>query len=350
MVVNERERLISKAGDSNIKYRTILGSNPFTIDSAFLRSFLSSFLISGCVYLYVWNFFALLYFLMEYFNGTICDGPTQFERCWLLNEDNHYRNLTKAAQDEYINDQRCVIGIFDYKSALLFSVETMSTIGFGGRFITTKCITSVFLLLNQSIIGIVLPTVWTAVIIAKFKCSFNVFSVRFSAKAAITLEEGKYFLNVKIAPLDATHGILLEASADGVVVTRRRTMVSGDEDEEEEEEEIDLKVMTFNIDQGQQKTKFHVMWPTIISHEIDRNSPLHDFNSGMPGSDNFELVLILKGSTIYDGSTVVQRTSYLPSEIVGVGKFSFEHVFQERADYISINEQKQEFDFIESKS
>ena len=130
--------------------------------------------------------------------------------------------MTKPAQEQYINEKRCVVGVFDYKSALLFSVETMSTIGFGGRYITTKCITSVFLLLNQTIIGIVLPTVWTAVIIAKFKCSYNVFAVRFSAKAAITLENGKYFLNVKIAPLDAINGILLEASAIGVVVTRRR--------------------------------------------------------------------------------------------------------------------------------
>ena len=41
---------------------------------------------------------------------------------------------------------------------------------------------------------------------------------------------------------------------------------------------------------------------------------------------------------------VVQRTSYVPSEFVTVGNFNFEHVFQERADYISINEQKEKFD------
>ena len=259
--------------------------------------------------------------------------------------------MTQTSREEYINDKRCVDGVFDYKSALLYSVETMSTIGFGSRVITNKCISSVFLLLTQSIIGIALPTVWTAVIIAKFKCTYSVW-VRFSAKAAITLEDGKYFLNVKVAPVDAINGILLEASASGVVVTRRRTTnVSGNEEEEKvevEEEEIDLRVMPFSIYQGRQKTNFHVMWPTIICHEIDRDSPLHDFNSGMPGSDNFELILLLKGSTIYDGGTVVQRTSYLPSEIVSVGNFSFEHVFQERGDYISINEQKQEFDIIAS--
>ena len=224
----------------------------------------------------------------------------------------------------------------------------MSTIGFGSRVITTNCITSVFLLLIQSIVGIILPTIWTAVIIAKFKCYNSGFAVRFSAKAAITLKDGKYFLNVKVAPIDAINGILLEASAFGVVVTRRTIICGDDCVEEEEDQDIDLRSINFNIDKGRQKTNFHVMWPIIICHEIDQNSPLYDFNSGLQGSDNFELILLLKGSTIYDGSTVVQRTSYLPSEIVSVGNFSFEHVFQERADYISVNEQKQEFDLIVS--
>ena len=154
-----------------------------------------------------------------------------------------------------------------------------------------------------------------------------------------------------MAPVDNVNGILLEASATGVVVTRKKVPCGDGEDidcGDHDEEEIDMKHMSFNIDQGRQKTNFHVMWPTIICHEVDRESPLHDFVSGMPGSDNFELILILKGSTIYDGGTVVQRTSYLPSEIVSVGNFSFDHVFQERADYISINEQKKEFDVISS--
>ena len=131
-------------------------------------------------------------------------------------------------------------------------------------------------------------------------------------------------------------------------MTRKKVPCVDEEDiDQEDEEEIDMRGISFNIDQGRQE-KFDVMWPTIICHEIDRDSPLHDFVSGFPGSDDFELIVYLQGSTIYDGGTVVQRTSYLPSEIVSVGNFSFDHVFQERADYISINEQKKEFDVISS--
>ena len=226
----------------------------------------------------------------------------------------------------------------------------MSTIGFGSRVITTNCMASVFLLLIQCIIGIILPTVWTAVIIAKFKCTISDFSIRFSSKAAITLKNGKYLLNIKVAPIDASNGILLEASAIGVLVIRRTIVFTGRDGEEKEEEDIDLKVLDFTIDHGHQKTNFHVMWPTIICHEIDGNSPLHDFNAGIQGSDNFELIVILRGSTIYDGSLVVQRTSYVPSEFVTVGNFNFEHVFQERADYISINEQKEKFDLLSDQA
>ena len=222
--------------------------------------------------------------------------------------------MTKDSVEKYINSKRCVRGVFDYKSALLFSVETMSTIGFGTRVITNNCITSALLLLIQSIIGIVLPTVITAVIFAKFKSSFNVCSLKFSSKAAITHEDGKYFLRVKASPVDSINGILEEASARGVVVTRSKPI----DFEDEEEEDVDLKVISFNIDRRP------MMWPTILSAEIQSDSPLHDFNCGIPGADNFELVLVLTGSTVYDGSTVVQRTSFLPSEIVPVaGKFNF---------------------------
>ena len=51
MVLNAKGRLVSKSGTSNIKYRTIIGSNPFTIDSAFLRSHISSFLFFGELFL-----------------------------------------------------------------------------------------------------------------------------------------------------------------------------------------------------------------------------------------------------------------------------------------------------------
>lgn len=47
----EKGRLVTKTGTSNIKYRSILGTSPFTIDSAFLRSFMSSILLSGEAFL-----------------------------------------------------------------------------------------------------------------------------------------------------------------------------------------------------------------------------------------------------------------------------------------------------------
>ena len=148
------------------------------------------------------------------------------------------------------------------------------------------------------------------------------------------------FLNIKVAAVDAIHGILLEASASGVFIRD----VRGPEADTDTGENMQL--IKFCIDHGRQETKFHVMWPIIISHEIDNKSPLYHFANGEPDSDNFELVVILKGSTSYDGGLVVQKTSYLPSEIVSVGKFNFENVFKERVDYIAINDQKKGFDEI----
>ena len=152
--------------------------------------------------------------------------------CRYLEADKAFRNLTKEYQAEYIDSMRRVIGVYDYKSALLFSVETMSTIGFSSRVVTTNYIAPVFLLLIQCIIGIILQTVWTAVLIAKFKCTIADFSIRFSHHP----EEWKIFAQRQIC--------------------------------------------------SYRRYQRHVMWHTIICHEIDRNSPLHDFTAGIQGSDN----------------------------------------------------------------
>ena len=62
-----------------------------------------------------------------------------------------------------------VSGVYDFPSALMFSVETMSTIGFGSRSIRSGSTWATILLMVESIILIVLSTLWTAIIIAKFK-------------------------------------------------------------------------------------------------------------------------------------------------------------------------------------
>ena len=135
-------------------------------------------------------------------------------------KDRNFGNLAPDLQEIYIDDLRCVTGgahvtisfgsgnwlssllllgldwlcfsgVYNFQSALMFSVETLSTIGFGARAIKTGCTLATFLLMVESIIGIVLPTLWTAMIIAKFRNRSSQLTVRFSHRAAITIINGK---------------------------------------------------------------------------------------------------------------------------------------------------------------
>ena len=48
------------------------------------------------------------------------------------------------------------MGVVDFTSALLFSVETMTTIGYGSRAVTEECPVVIFIVFVQSMLGIVI--------------------------------------------------------------------------------------------------------------------------------------------------------------------------------------------------
>ena len=58
-----------------------------------------------------------------------------------------------------------------------------------------------------------------------------------------------------------------------------------------------------------------LLWPTVISHKIDEDSPLYEMAPQDLLNSNFELIVTLEGSVEETGNTIQVRTSYLPNEI-----------------------------------
>merc|ERR1719153_272049 len=79
-----------------------------------------------------WLLFALLYWLMEE-----------------INKDTH-----ESVHNETVN---CVDGLKDFNSALLFSVETMMSIGYGSRAPTEHCPFVIFLQSSRACLVSSLP-------------------------------------------------------------------------------------------------------------------------------------------------------------------------------------------------
>ena len=106
-------------------------------------------------------------------------------------KDEMVNDMAPKLRESYIDGMRCIAGVYDFPSALMFSVETMSTIGLGTRSIRSGCTWATILLMVESILGIILPTLWTAIIIAKFRHKQGKTTVRFSRHAAISRVEGE---------------------------------------------------------------------------------------------------------------------------------------------------------------
>lgn len=63
------------------------------------------------------------------------------------------------------------------------------------------------------------------------------------------------------------------------------------------------------------------IWPTLIVHVIDEDSPLYNLSAQDMLKDRFEIVTMLEGTVESTGMTTQARSSYLPSEILWGHRF-----------------------------
>lgn len=70
----------------------------------------------------------------------------------------------------------------------------------------------------------------------------------------------------------------------------------------------ELKV---GVDSDQQAIFF--IWPMVVVHQIDKDSPLYTISAADLAREKFEIVVILEGVIESTGATTQARTSYLPS-------------------------------------
>ena len=99
----------------------------------------------------LWLLFALAYWLMEMINSRHC----------------HYCNWLDL-QECYKMD-KCVVGVHNFSTALLFSMETMTTIGYGSRALTENCPFVILLATFQSLLGMIITGIMTGLVMSKFK-------------------------------------------------------------------------------------------------------------------------------------------------------------------------------------
>lgn len=106
-----------------------------------------------------WFIFAFLYFLISIEHGDF--SLTTDDITSSVNQTN--------TTDQNVNSERekCVQEVHNFLSALLFSIETQHTIGYGSRYITTECLGGILVLTLQSSLGYLLQVIVTQIVFTK---------------------------------------------------------------------------------------------------------------------------------------------------------------------------------------
>ena len=67
---------------------------------------------------------------------------------------------------------------------------------------------------------------------------------------------------------------------------------------------------------GEIDDRLFMVWPIIVEHRINEDSPFWDMSADSLQQEVFELVIVLEGIVESTGMTTQARTSYLPNEIL----------------------------------
>ncbi|XP_068098822.1 ATP-sensitive inward rectifier potassium channel 1-like [Hyperolius riggenbachi] len=288
-----RARLVSKDGRCNIDFgnveqqsrlahladiwTTVLDLRWRYKMTVFVTAFLGS-----------WFFFGLLWYAVAYL----------------------HKDLPEFIPDA--NYTPCVENLNGMTAAFLFSLETQVTIGYGFRFVTEQCGTAIFLLIVQSILGVIINSFMCGAILAKIsRPKKRGKTITFSKNAVISKRGGKLCLLIRVANLRKS--LLIGSHIYGKLL---KTTVTP----EGETIILDQVNIDFVVDAGNENLFF--VSPLTIYHVIDKNSPFFEMSAETILQHDFELVVFLDGTIEATSATCQVRTSYIPEEVLWGYRFA----------------------------
>jgi len=127
------QRLVNKSGDCNVAQSHVTNrKRKYFVDlftTVVDMRWRWHVVMAATAFLITWSAFAGAWLAMAHFHG----------------------DVTERYNDSH---QQCISNVYDVRSALLFSIETQTTIGYGSRGLQRSCPEGVVLLMIQSCIGV----------------------------------------------------------------------------------------------------------------------------------------------------------------------------------------------------
>ena len=205
----------------------------------------------------------------------------------------------------------CIAEVYDFPTALLFSIETQQTIGYGTRYMHPHCPVAIITVMIQCCFGIIIQALMTGLVFAKLsRPKKRAQTLMFSQKALICERDGQLCLLFRVGDMRKSH--IVEAQVRAIMVSKRVT---------QEGEIIPLYQRNLQLEASDDEGRLFLVWPITVEHKITPDSPLWDLSADDLLRRHFEILIILEGIVESTGMTTQARTSYLPAEILWGHRF-----------------------------
>ncbi|NP_001317904.1 IRK_C domain-containing protein [Caenorhabditis elegans] len=194
-------------------------------------------------------------------------------------------------------------------------MESQHTIGYGLRYMTDLCPPAYLTLCVQCVVGVFLQTILAGIVIAKIlRPKKRRQEMRFSRMAVIgPLDEHDKRPTLMIRLADIQEKLFLAESHVRLYMACSKINSRGDR------ELIGVKDMNVGYDSGWDRVL--LLWPIIVRHVINEDSPLYGMSRENIVKADFELIMTVEGIVEATGMTFQARTSFLPDEILWGYKF-----------------------------
>lgn len=288
---SQRARFITKTGSCNVAHKNIREQGRFLQDVFTTMVDLKwqhSLLIFTSAFLCSWMLFAMVWWLLAFAHGDL--------------EPRDPNDLAHVP---------CVTAIHSFTSAFLFSIEVQVTIGFGGRMVTEECPLAITVLIIQNILGLIINAVMLGCVFMKTaQANRRAETLIFSRNAVIAPRNGRPTFMFRVG--DLRKSMIISATIQLQVI--RRTVTA-------EGEVIPVCQLDIQVENPLRSNGVFLVSPLIISHTIDRSSPLYEISAQSLANEDLEIIVILEGVVETTGITMQARTSYTPEEILWGRRF-----------------------------
>lgn len=205
----------------------------------------------------------------------------------------------------------CVSAIHGFTSCFLFSIETQHTIGYGVRTTSEECPEAIFMMCFQSIFGVMTSAFMGGIVFAKMtRAKQRAQTLLFSKYAVICQRDGGLSLMFRVGDMRKSH--IIGAGVRAQLIRTRTT---------KEGEVMTQHFTELEISADECGSDLFFIWPMVIEHKIDENSPFYNMSATDILQDKFELVVVLEGTVESTGQSTQARSSYVNTEILWGHRF-----------------------------